>query len=84
MRHSSYYLKDMRDISNSGVFDEVDEATGNMKIMQQGRNVVNSNFAFKKGRIVFELADINLKANDGGLNFNFWPNAGNSNFQLKT
>ena len=68
------------DANEGGI--EVDEATGNMKITQQGRNVVNSNYAFKKGRIVFEFAGINLKANDGGLNFNFWPNAGNSNFHL--
>ena len=59
----------------------VDEATGDVKIMQQGKNAVNSNFAFKKGSFVVDIAGMEFDA-ESGVNFNFWPNAGDTNFHL--
>lgn len=59
----------------------VDEATGNVKISQIGNNSVISNYAFKKGHLVFEFAELNL-TEGARLVFNMWPNAGNTNFHF--
>ena len=58
----------------------VDEATGNVKVLQKGNSIV-SHFPFLTGQLSFEFESMNLS--DGGrLVFNLWPNVGNTNFHV--
>ena len=56
----------------------VDGETGYMTLYGSG---IVSNYLFKKGRIVFDFESINLAESDW-IEFNMWPNQGNTNFHL--
>ena len=40
-----------------------------------------TNYLFKKGRLAFDFESINLTGEDW-IEFNMWPNSGNTNFHL--
>lgn len=56
----------------------VDGETGYMTLYGSG---IVTNYLFKKGRIVFDFESINLAESDW-IEFNMWPNQGNTNFHL--
>lgn len=56
----------------------VDEETGYLTLLGSG---IVSNYLFKKGRLTFEFESINLLPQDW-IEFNMWPNSGNTNFHL--
>lgn len=58
----------------------IDEATGYVKGYQAGKSIT-SNYAFKKGHLTFEFEAINL-IGKSRLDFNMYPNVGNSNYHL--
>lgn len=58
----------------------VDEETGYVKVTA-ANNTILSNYAFKKGRLIFEFAEMNLTG-ASRLVFNMWPNSGNTNFHF--
>ena len=60
---------------------EVDKATGNVKIYHKLSNTINSHYALKKGSVAFEFEELNL-LEKSILEFNFWPEAGNTNFHF--
>lgn len=59
----------------------VDEQTGNVKMKAVVNNNIVSNYAFRKGRLSFEFAEMNLTGKSR-LVFNMWPNKGNTNFHF--
>lgn len=56
----------------------VDEETGYMTLYDSG---IVTNYLFKKGRLAFDFESINLTGEDW-IEFNMWPNSGNTNFHL--
>ena len=56
----------------------VDEETGYMTLYGSG---IVTNYLFKKGRLAFDFESINLTGEDW-IEFNMWPNSGNTNFHL--
>lgn len=56
----------------------VDEETGYMTFLGSG---IVSNYSFKKGHLTFDFESINL-AKEDWIEFNMWPNSGNTNFHL--
>ena len=56
----------------------VDEETGYMTLYGSG---IVTNYLFKKGRLTFDFESINLTGEDW-IEFNMWPNSGNTNFHL--
>lgn len=56
----------------------VDEETGYMTFLGDG---IVTNYLFKKGHLTFDFESINLTGEDW-IEFNMWPNSGNTNFHL--
>lgn len=56
----------------------VDEETGYMTFLGSG---VATNYLFKKGHLTFDFESIHLTGEDW-IEFNMWPNSGNTNFHL--
>lgn len=59
----------------------LDENTGYMTFLGSGSTGLVSNYLFKKGKLTFNFESINLTG-DSWIEFNMWPNSGNTNFHL--